>query len=110
MPGISDVAGRQHALPAGFLDEPFGLAGVVVFIEIGDQKVCPLAGEGEGDSAANARIAAGQEHLLVAQTTAAPVAVLAVVWSWIHQGSLAGNRLLLSRKRGLREMGHAAPG
>src|SRR5258708_6057452 len=100
---IGDVAWRQHASLAGFFDEPLGLLGVVVFIQIGDQKVCPLSGEGEGDSAADARIAAGQQHLLVAQTTAAPVAVLAVVWSWIHQGGLAGNRLLLSRKRGLRE-------
>ena len=60
MPGIGNVSGRQHALPAGLFYEPLRLAGVVVFIQIGDQQVCPLSGEGERDSAADTRVAAGQ--------------------------------------------------
>src|SRR5438132_2798357 len=98
MPGIGDVAWRQHALPAGLFDEPLRVPGVVVFIEISDQKVRTLSRESQSDGPADSRVAACQQHLLVAQAAGTPIAVLAVIWMGIHQGRRAGNRLSLRGK------------
>ena len=63
--------GTSTAATARFLDEAGGLAGVVVFVEIGDKHVGTLAGEGDGNRTADAAVAAGDDGGLVLEFTAA---------------------------------------
>ena len=62
--GLGHVAGDQHRLAAGLLDELGGVLGVVVLVEVGDQHVGTLAGEGDRHRAADAAVAAGDHRAL----------------------------------------------
>ena len=44
---VGDVAGHQHALAAGLLDVLRGVLRVVVLVQVGDQDVGALPGEGD---------------------------------------------------------------
>ena len=65
MLGILDVAGYQHGLAASSLDQAFGVLGILVLFKIRDENVRPFPRIGNGDGAADAAIAAGDDRLLV---------------------------------------------
>src|SRR5437868_6353343 len=97
---VLDVAGKQDGLSAGFRHQPFGLSGVVVLVEIGDQNVSALSGVGDGNRPADPAIATGDDGLLALEATASLVGRFAMIGRWLHRSSLAGHRLVLVRKRG----------
>ena len=89
---LRDVARHGDGLAARLGDEPHGLLGVLVFVQIGNQHVRALAGEGQGDGAADARVRAGDERDAVPQLFAADIGVFAVVRLDIHIRLVAGRR------------------
>src|SRR6476620_12734795 len=91
--GVLYIAGQQNGLPAGFRDQPLGLPGVVVLVEIGDQNISTLSGVGDGNRAADPAIATGDDGLLAVEATTALVGRLAMIGRRLHRGGLAGHRL-----------------
>ncbi len=76
---VGEVAGHQHAPAAGLLDVARGVLRVLVLVQVGDQDVGALAGEGDRDGPADAAVAAGDDRGLAGQPPRAAVALLAVV-------------------------------
>jgi hypothetical protein len=101
--GPGHVAGHEHGASAGLLDQPRGVLGVLVLVEIGDEDVGPLAGVGDGHGTADAAVAAGDDGRLALESAGAPVAVLSAVRSRGHLRLDAGDVLLLGW------LAHAAP-
>jgi hypothetical protein len=93
--GPGHVTGHQHHPSAGLLDQPGGVLGVLVLVQIGDEDVGALAGVGDGHGAPDAAVAAGDNGRLAFESAGAPVAVLSAVRSWGHLGLDAGNVLPL---------------
>jgi hypothetical protein len=90
------VAGYLDCLLAGLLDDPGCLLGVrLLFIEVGDQDVCPLAGEGESNRPPDAGVPTGYDRRLAFQTPVATVRLVPVVGLWLHFGIKTGVFLLL---------------
>src|SRR5258708_509342 len=77
--GFPYVAGKPTGISAGRGHEALGLAGVLVFVEIGDQNVSSFSGVGDGNRAADPAIAPGDDGLLAAEATAALVGRLAMI-------------------------------
>ena len=98
---VLDVPGHQHRLAARLLHPARRLAGVLVLVEVGDQDVGTLAGEGDGDGAADPGVAAGDDGGTPAQPAAALVALLAMVGPGVHLAGQARHVLLLPRLRRL---------
>ena len=90
------VAGYLDGLLAGLLDDPGRLLGVrFLLIEVGDQDVCPLAGEGEGNRPPDAGVPTGYDRRLTFQTPVATIRIVPVVGLRLHLGIKAGVFLLL---------------
>jgi hypothetical protein len=104
--GALDIARDKNGLAARIGDQPFGVLGVFVFIEIGDQHIGSFAGVGKGDGAADAAVAAGNDRLLAVEPTAAFVGSLAMVRQRVHCPRLAGHGLRLAGKGRTRIMQH----
>src|SRR5690606_28116457 len=92
---ILDVAGKQQRRAAGLLDPARGLSRVLLLIEIGNRNVGALAGEGDGDSAADTGVAAGDERCATLEPARAAIGPFAVVGNRVHQGSLSRHVLVL---------------
>ncbi|PAV74130.1 hypothetical protein WR25_09724 [Diploscapter pachys] len=93
--GLRQVARDQYRLPPLRLDQRLGRLGIVMFVEIGDQHVGALARKGQGDRAADAAVAAGDDRLLAGKAPGALVARFAMVGARVHVLGTAGDRLLL---------------
>src|ERR687893_397460 len=82
---VPDVARYPNRLPAGLLDDPRRLCGVLLFLfEVGDQDVRPLAGEGERHGPPDAGVAAGDHRLLALEPAGAAVGPVPVVRPGAH--------------------------
>jgi hypothetical protein len=66
-----------------------------VLVQVGDQHVGAFAREGEGDGAADAAVAAGDDGRLVLEAAVADIARLAVVGPGRQLRFMAGRGLLL---------------
>jgi len=66
------VAGKQKGFSAGFRHQSFGLPGVIMLVEIGNQDIGSLSGVSNGNCAADATIAAGDNGLFAIEAAAAP--------------------------------------
>ena len=95
MRGVGEVAADEHRPAAGLLDVARGLLGVVVLVEVGDDDVGALAGEGDRDRAADAAVGAGDDRRLAFEPPGPLVRALAVVGLGLEVGRRAGNVLLL---------------
>ena len=62
----------------------FALIGVFVLVEIGDDYVRALAGEGDRHRLADAAVGAGHYRGLPGQAARSPVAGFAVIWYRVH--------------------------
>src|SRR5690606_14110674 len=96
---VREVAWDRHGPAPGFADPPRRFLGVVVLAEIRDGDVGALAGEGNGDRAADAAVAAGNERPATLEQSGTAIAVLAVVGAWHQLRFLPGPGLLLRRLR-----------
>src|SRR5690349_16198762 len=63
--GILDVARNQHRFTTCGFYVTTRLLGIFVFLEIGNENVCPLPCIGDGDSTANATVTTGNDSFLV---------------------------------------------
>ena len=72
---VLDVARDQHALAAGAFDPTRRLLAVVMFAEVSNQQIGALTGEGYGDSATDAAVAARDDGPLPGQPARAAVRV-----------------------------------
>jgi hypothetical protein len=70
--GFLYVAGKQKGFSAGFRHQSFGLPGVIMLVEIGNQDIGSLSGVSNGNCAADATIAAGDNGLFAIEAAAAP--------------------------------------
>jgi hypothetical protein len=74
---VTDITRHLHDLLAGNLYDPRRLLGVRLLLrEVGDQDVCPLAGEGKRRRAAYAGVPAGDDRRPALETAAATIGVL----------------------------------
>ena len=64
---VGDSAGEEFGLAAHGADQAQGLLGVVVVVEVVDADIAAGCGEGQGDAAADAALAAGDEGFFAAQ-------------------------------------------
>jgi hypothetical protein len=64
---VGEIPGCQHASAPGLLDDPRNLLRVLVFVEVGDEDVRALPGEGDRDGATDAAVTAGDDRSLVGQ-------------------------------------------
>jgi hypothetical protein len=86
-----DVAGHPNRLPAGLLYHASRLPGVgLFFLEVGDQDVRALPGEGKGHGPPDPRVAAGDDGLLALEPAGAAVGIVAVVGLGLHLRLEAG--------------------
>ena len=84
-PLVLEVAGQLERGPAGVAHDARGLVGVALLVlEVGDRDVGALAGEGERDGAADARVAAGDDRLAAFEPARAAVGRLAEVGRLAH--------------------------
>ncbi|MGX0523463.1 hypothetical protein ACUXMH_000617 [Ralstonia pickettii] len=70
---VAQVAGNGFAAAARCADEAAGLVGVVVFVQVRDQHIGAFLGKADGDRAADAAVAAGDDGHLVCELAAADV-------------------------------------
>ena len=106
--GVLYVAGKQNGLSAGFRHHPLGLPGVVMLVEIGNQNVSSFSRVGDGDGAADATIATGDNGLLAFEAAAALIERFAMVGGRVHRGCFAGHRLVSVRERRAGIMQHGS--
>ena len=59
---LGDVAGSQHGLPPRLAHDPGRLLGIGILVQIGDEDVGALAGEGQRHRAADAAVTTGDER------------------------------------------------
>lgn len=98
--GMLDVAEHQHRFLPGLRNPISRLSRTLVLVEIGDQDVRALAGEGDGDGPADTAVAAGDYGALAPGLPRADIARLAMVRPRYHRGGLARHRLALFREWG----------
>ena len=99
---ILQVAGDQHRLASLLLDQFLDLFGVIMLVQIGDQNVGAFARIGNGDGAANAAVASGDDRFLAVQPFGSLVAGLTVIRPRLHPRRRSRHGLLLRRKWRLR--------
>jgi hypothetical protein len=92
---LADVARDGDAFPPGGLDYPRRLLRVTLFAQVGDEDVCPLAGEGQRHGPADAAVAAGDDRRLPFQLPRPLVGLLPIVRRWLHLGFEPRRFLLL---------------
>src|SRR3712207_5369377 len=92
---VGEVTRHQHALPAGLPDVLRGVLSVLVLVEVRNQDVGALPGEGDRDGAADAAVAAGDDRRLAGQPAGTAVALLPVVGLRCHLPQRPGDVLLL---------------
>jgi hypothetical protein len=97
MRAIAQIARHEDGFSPFLLDQLLDLLRVVVFAEIGDQHVRPLARIGDRDGSPNAAVAAGDDRFQALEFAVALVAGLSVIRTRIHSAGPAGHRLLLVR-------------
>jgi hypothetical protein len=59
--GVLDVAAHKHCLAAFRLNELLGGARILILFEVGNQKIGTFTRIGDGDGAADAAVAAGDD-------------------------------------------------
>ena len=67
MVSFGNVAWDEQALPASLLDQTLDLGRVLVFVQVGNEKIRTLPREGDRHGASDAGIPAGQQNLRVLQ-------------------------------------------
>ncbi|GAB4107119.1 hypothetical protein GCM10028790_61380 [Micromonospora taraxaci] len=89
---VGDVTAYRDAPPAGLLDQANRLpgVGVLLLVEIRDEDVRALPGEGDGDRPADPRVTAGDQRPLAVELAAAPVRLFPVVRLRVHLRGRAG--------------------
>ena len=92
--GVGEVAGDQDRGPPGVLDPFPGVFGIFVLVEVGDDHVRALPGEGDRHRLADAAVGAGYHRGLPGQAARSPVAGFAVIWRRAHL-LLGARRVLL---------------
>jgi hypothetical protein len=82
--GVGDVAGDQYRGPSGVLDPFPGVFSVFVLVEVGDDYVRALAGEGDRHRLNDAAVGAGHYRGFPSQVARTPVAGFAMIWYRVH--------------------------
>ena len=91
----------REAAPALLFDLPLGLLRVLVFVEVDDGDVGALSGEKDGDGAADAAVAAGDERGLPVELAGAAVVGLLELGARRHLVFVAGLVGLVLRRKGV---------
>ena len=89
------VAGHDHRSAPRLLHQPCGLVGVLVFVQVGDQDVRALTGEGERYGAPDAAVGTGDQRGLALQPARSGVGLLAVIGLGVEFALRTGWGLLL---------------
>ena len=87
---VGEVAAVRAGLPSFGLDELDRVAGVVVFLQVGDGDIGALLGEGDRDRATDTRVAARDEGGLAGQQIAAAIVAHLVPGAFAHLVGLTG--------------------
>jgi hypothetical protein len=95
---VGQIARDQDRLAARFLDQCAHFRGIVVFVEVGDQYIGSLPGEGDGDRAADTAVGAGDHRRLTGELAASAIGLLATVGDGCHHRLDSGYLLLLFRE------------
>src|SRR4051794_17954189 len=93
-----DITRHQYGFPSHRLDLALCCFGVLVLLEIGNEDVGALTGICNRNRAANATVPAGDNGLLILQTTRALVTLLTMIGYRLHLGRKARHGLLLLRE------------
>jgi hypothetical protein len=105
--GVADVAGDGQALAPGGLDVALRFLGVLVLVLVEDHHVGALLGEADGDRAADAAVAAGDDGALARELVGRLPVLHPVLGLRRHLRLDAGLMVLLLRRlRGLLAVGH----
>src|SRR5712692_1297563 len=106
---IADIAGHQARGATLVLDQAFGLVGVAVLVQIGDRHLGALACEGDGDGAADAAVAAGDERDASGEPAAAAAALRPDARTRRHRALDARLPILVLRRQCFLLFRHAKP-
>lgn len=84
MTGIAEVASHENGFPTLFLDQRFDLLRIVIFVQIGNEKIGSFAGVGDGNSSTDSAVSTRNNGPQAMQSARAPIAAFAVVRSRLH--------------------------
>jgi hypothetical protein len=95
---VSNISCREYCALTCPRDPSFGLACVVVLVQVRDQDVSAFSGESYCYGASDARVRACDQDGATRESSMTSIRFFAVVRLWLERVCLPGSRLLLVRK------------